>query len=98
MTDLIDEMSEMELRDDRAASEADIRVCHMALACGVTHHKDGLPVQERLDTNKRIIEIIDAELAKRYSVACSIWSESSLNAEGQPDKGATMRDSSERRA
>jgi hypothetical protein len=60
-----------QLLTDRAESEADIRTCHFALACGVTHHKDGLPVQERIDGNQRIIAVIDAELERRTAANTS---------------------------
>ena len=54
-----------ELLEDRRASEADIMVCQTALAAGITQHRDGLPVQQRLDANRKIVAAIDAELARR---------------------------------
>lgn len=55
----------IELLDDKAASEADLKICEYALAMGVTHHSDGYPVQERWDVNRKIIMRINAELNRR---------------------------------
>lgn len=54
-----------ELLRDRQESERDIPICEDALSIGVTTHKDGSSVQERIDVNKRIIVKIDAELLRR---------------------------------
>lgn len=54
-----------EMSDDREASIIDIAVCRAALAAGVTHHKDGYPVEERIAVNERIIAAIDAERERR---------------------------------
>lgn len=54
-----------ELVDDREASLADMAVCMLALAVGITHHKDGMPVCHRLDRNREIVKAIDAELERR---------------------------------
>jgi hypothetical protein len=59
------DFSEAEILADRAASEEDIKICQIALELGITHHKDGLAVKERLDVNRRIIIKIDAELKCR---------------------------------
>ena len=54
-----------ELEADRAASLADIRLCQTALAKNITTYRNGESVQQRLDTNQRIVEIIDAEIKRR---------------------------------
>jgi hypothetical protein len=54
-----------ELLEDREASINDIAVCSVALSCGVTEHRDGTSVQERLDINERILEAINDELSRR---------------------------------
>jgi hypothetical protein len=58
-----------ELLADRDASVQDIRICNLALASGVTHHRDGFPVKERIDGNERIISKINAELALRAALS-----------------------------
>ena len=54
-----------ELIKDRQESELDIPICEAALKIGVTTHKDGTSVQERIDVNKLIIVKIDLELERR---------------------------------
>lgn len=54
-----------ELVADREASLKDIRICQMALALGITTYGAGQRVQERLDANQRIVDAIEAELARR---------------------------------
>jgi hypothetical protein len=54
-----------ELLEDRAASAIDIAVCKRALALGVLEYGKGGSVQERLEGNRMIIEVIDAEIARR---------------------------------
>lgn len=56
---------EAELRHDLAESLQGILVCSLALQSGVTHHKDGLSVSERLDAERSIVAIIRAELERR---------------------------------
>ena len=50
---------------DRGACVNDISLCELALKYGVTHYNSGAGVQERLEADKRIIAIIDAELERR---------------------------------
>jgi hypothetical protein len=57
-----------ELERDRQESIADIAVCERALAIGYHTHRDGLPVQERLDGNRKIITKIEAEQQRRLTV------------------------------
>ena len=54
-----------ELRADLAESIEDIAICEQALRIGITHHRDGLPVQDRIQGNRRIIAKIKAELNRR---------------------------------
>ena len=54
-----------EMLADRQASVDDIIVCQQALLVGVTNHKDGLPVDERIRVNREIIAAIDDELARK---------------------------------
>ena len=54
-----------ELAGDLQACHDDIAVCEACLKAGVTHHKDGFPVQERIDTNRKIADLITAELERR---------------------------------
>lgn len=53
-----------ELLDDKAASLSDIAVCNFALLQGITEYSGG-SVQKRLETNQRIVEVIDLELSRR---------------------------------
>lgn len=53
------------LQADRAESVADIALCEAALSKGIMTYDDGESVQKRLDTNERIIAVINAELAQR---------------------------------
>ena len=64
----ITEIPTDEMIRDRDESEADIKICQTVLACGVTHHRDGLPVRDRINSNRQIIKRIDAELARRQNV------------------------------
>lgn len=64
MSDLSN-IPEAELRTDLAASLQGILVCSMALGSGVTHHKDGLSVSERLEGERKIVATIRAELERR---------------------------------
>ncbi len=58
-----------EMLVDRDETVQDIKWCDMALAVGVTtyggENHDEKSVQERLDTNKKILEVIDGELKRR---------------------------------
>lgn len=54
-----------ELLADKLDSEKDIELCRKAIDYGILFHKDGLPVQERIDVNYAIIEKISAELKTR---------------------------------
>jgi hypothetical protein len=62
---MISELPLHELLYDRAESLVDIAICKAALAQGITHHRDGMSVQYRLDTNRKIIETIDREIERR---------------------------------
>ena len=53
-----------ELVTDLRDSLLDIEICKRALAAGVTHYTGGA-VQYRLDRNRQIVEVIEAELARR---------------------------------
>lgn len=50
---------------DRFQSIEDIKLCERALALGVTHHRDGFPVVDRIRINRIIIANIDEELKRR---------------------------------
>jgi hypothetical protein len=63
MTD-ITTIPEAELRKDLQDSHDDIARCKIQLFLGITSY-NGNSYQERLDTNQRIIEKIEAELARR---------------------------------
>ena len=54
-----------ELLEDRDASLFDINLCEFALARNITEYGDSASVQSRLESNRKIVEIIDAELARR---------------------------------
>jgi hypothetical protein len=54
-----------ELYDDREDSLADIVLCERALAMGISVHGAGYSTQERLDTNRAIVDMIDVELKRR---------------------------------
>jgi hypothetical protein len=58
-----------ELVEDRSQSLADIQTCATALRLGVKLHRDGYPVQDRQDGNRRIIATIDGEIRARLAVA-----------------------------
>lgn len=53
-----------ELLIDRAESIADIQVCELALLHGIQTYSGG-SVAERLEGNRKIVEKIDVELARR---------------------------------
>lgn len=55
---------EAELRNDKRESMEDITRCDISLCLGATHYSGG-SIQERKDTNWRIIAIIDTELTRR---------------------------------
>lgn len=52
------------LMQDRKESVSDVGVCTCAILNGIKEYSGG-SVQERLDTNNKIIEKIDAELKRR---------------------------------
>lgn len=64
----IKDLSYTEIADDREASVKDIADCEAALRIGVTTYSGG-SVQDRIEGNRRIIETIDAELARRSRLA-----------------------------
>lgn len=53
-----------EILKDRADALEDILICGNALKVGVTRYSGGL-VQDRIDSNIRQIEVMNAELARR---------------------------------
>lgn len=61
----IKSISTEKLLKDLDESRADIKICSFALAIGITKHKDGFPVKERLDRNIEIVNTINKELEKR---------------------------------
>jgi len=64
-------MPESELRDDLKACRDDIIICSRCILFGITHHRDGFPVQERLETNQKIANLIEGELRRRRGQQCS---------------------------
>jgi hypothetical protein len=61
-----------ELYDDRRDSLEDIALCQQAIDEGIftyTHGDEEHSVQKRLDTNRAIIDVIDAELKRRPQAA-----------------------------
>ena len=60
----IEKIPTEELRKDKDESLADIKVCETAIRIGVTAYSGG-KVENRLDTNKKIVEKIDEELKRR---------------------------------
>ena len=56
-----------ELIADRDASEKDIEICRTAISIGITKYSAG-EVQERLDTNERIVIKINEEIKRRESL------------------------------
>jgi hypothetical protein len=54
-----------ELKDDLRASTNDIIVCELALMQGHKTYGDGKSTQRRLDVNKQIVKMIEAELKRR---------------------------------
>jgi len=61
----IEDLPLSELQADRAESLVDMQMCRVALLHGITEYSNGCDVRERLETNERIVAIIDAELARR---------------------------------
>jgi hypothetical protein len=57
-----------ELFQDRAETIADIAICKRALAYGVVKHRDGYPVEDRLNVNGEILIAIDRELSRRAAL------------------------------
>ena len=55
-----------ELKKDLSDSEKDILVCQQALDLGIFNYSGG-SVKERLEDNKRFIEIITKELNRRVN-------------------------------
>ncbi len=60
----IDNIPADELLRDRRESIEDISFCNLALMRGVTHYSGG-SVQDRINVNRMIVVLIDAELDKR---------------------------------
>ena len=60
----LDNITITELRDDLAEAQADIKVCELALLHDVTTYSGG-SVQARLDSNRRVVAVITAELQRR---------------------------------
>jgi len=59
-----------ELETDRRASLADITLCDLALIAGTETYFGGKSsTQYRLEQNKRIVRVIDAELERRSKEA-----------------------------
>lgn len=56
-----------ELAMDLLESEKDISICRLALSLGITSYSGG-KVEERLDSNKRIVEVIRQELKRRRAL------------------------------
>jgi hypothetical protein len=57
-----------QLLTDLRESQNDITVCEMALTAGITVYGAGQhSVQYRLDANRRIVSVINAELTRRAS-------------------------------
>ncbi len=65
----ITEIPHTELMKDKHESIADIDVCQLALAQGVTTYGKGRSVRERLKVNQGIVAKIDTELARRKAEA-----------------------------
>jgi len=61
----IESLPTSELIADLAASITDIELCRVCARLGVTHHKDGLPLVERIRSNGEIIGVIGRELQRR---------------------------------
>ena len=56
-----------ELERDLLKSNQDIALCEIALALGITSYRRG-SVKERLETNRRVVKVITAELARRRTL------------------------------
>ena len=56
-----------ELQKDRLESLADIIVCQAALEKGLTHYSGG-SIADRIETNTRIIAIIETELKDKENL------------------------------
>jgi hypothetical protein len=60
----ITEIPTSELKNDLTESLLDIKVCEVAQAHNITRYKGG-SVKRRLNVNRKIVEAIEAELARR---------------------------------
>lgn len=56
---------EQQLRSDLADAEADINICRAALAIGITQHRDGFLIEDRIKGNEHQIKVIKQELVDR---------------------------------
>lgn len=57
-----------ELLEDLRESRYDITLCETALKLSIVDYSDG-SVQSRLNTNQKIVDMIEAELARRHKLA-----------------------------
>jgi len=64
----IKEIPLQELLKDKDESLEDIAICAKAIRLNVKY--SGGSIQDRLDTNKRIVEKINNELARRHVAIC----------------------------
>ncbi len=65
MTVDIKDIPTSELIQDKADSWTDLGWCRLAEVSGIVTYGDNQSVAERIKGNKRLIEIIDAELNRR---------------------------------
>ena len=63
--EFLKEIPTQELVDDLGEVEADISLCRLALAVGVTTYSEGKPVAERLENNLWMKKVITEELELR---------------------------------
>jgi len=63
----IKEIPTSELFADLRACKKDFRMCEVALHFGLEQVEGCTPTHERLEGNKKMIEIIEAELERRKS-------------------------------
>lgn len=61
----IQEIPTKELKDDLAASVADIKICELALLHNITEYGGSCSTQERLKVNQKIVAKIKEELKRR---------------------------------
>ena len=54
-----------ELKDDRAASIIDARLCDIALSLGIATYDNNESVKHRMEVNQKIVRAINAELVRR---------------------------------